>query len=220
MPLFPVSEFDPIEPEAEVRAEALNDHQTTMTARLIERWKDKPNLQVMLDSLAAEVQELEDAIIKTMLSRIPEFAEGVQLDLLGRIVGQLRNGLDDDSYRAHINARIAINQSFGLPDDLINIIRILSDAGFSFYEYPIASMLFAFLDPLETDGLAGEITTLLGQARAAGTRLLVTMPVNRDTPERNGFFGSYYDPTLNVARGWGSYYDSTIGGLFGHAETA
>jgi len=220
MPLIPVSEFDSVTTEAETVAEALNDHQTVMTSRLIERWKNKPNLQVMLDSLAAEVQELEDAAIQVLLGRLPDFAQGVQLDALGRIVGQSREGLDDDRYRVHIRARIAINQSFGRPDDLLTVIRILSAARLTILEHGNATMAIAFIDPLESPAIGAELPRLLNQARVAGVRLLVTMPVERDTPERNALFGSVNAPSLNVARGFSSVYDSSVGGLFGHAATA
>jgi hypothetical protein len=61
-----------------------------------------------------------------------DLATGVQLDRLGKLVGQVRNGYVDDVYRRYIRARIAVNRSKGKRADLIKIARlILNDSSAS-----------------------------------------------------------------------------------------
>lgn len=83
-----------------------------------------PNLNAFLAALLRQVQKAEDALKALMLSRFIGFAVGVQLDALGRLVGEDRLGrLDDDVYRKAIRLRILVNGSSGRPEDIIKITR-------------------------------------------------------------------------------------------------
>lgn len=193
-------------------------HTPLALSRLIERWKaeNNPQLANLLSAYTDEVQELENAIWDVMVGRLTDYAVGIQLDALGRIVGQKRESLGDAAYRAHIKARIRINQSFGQPRDIIVVIKLVDSAAFHIAEFPIAAFRVWFDEPPANASVGHELPSLIRQTRAAGVSGMVTFPVDRLT-SRGAFFGSSYDPALNVARGSSSSYDSTVGGLFGHA---
>lgn len=185
--------------------------------RLIERWKGKPNVEAFLRSWLEEIQELENAIWFVMFGRMPDYAEAHQLDMLGKIVGRAREGLPDDLFRVFIKAQIRVNQSFGSPLDLIEIIQLVESAVFRFVEFPTAAFHIFFTEPPASGYVAQAIPRLVAAGRAAGVSGLVTMPTDAD---RGAFWGTSYDPTLNVARGWSSSYDSSTGGLWSHATRA
>src|SRR5262249_42034837 len=61
--------------------------------RLCQYAKDKPNIAALLSALVAPAQDVEDAFQDLLTKRGIETGEGVQLDVVGKIVGQKRNGL-------------------------------------------------------------------------------------------------------------------------------
>lgn len=196
-------------------------HTPLALSRLIERWKAErnPNLAKLISSYTDEIQELENAIWNAIVERLPDYAEGAQLDVLGRIVGRRRDGLGDAAYRAHIKAQVRINQSFGCAADVIEVIKLVDTVPFHYRDYPVASFVVWFDEPPSNASIGRELPDLISQTRAAGVNGLVSFPVDRATA-RGAFFGSSYDPALNAARGFSSSYDSTVGGLFGHAARA
>jgi|SRR5215204_1320545 len=199
-------------------------HTPLALSRLIERWKAdaNPNLAALVSSVTDEVQDLENVIWDVIVARLPDYAEGVQLDALGRLVGQRRDGLGDASYRAHIKARIRINQSFGQARDVIAVLKLLDTAAFHLAEEGTATFRVFYDEPPTTAAIGHELPNLIRDTRAAGVRVTVSFPVDRVTA-RGAFFGSSYDPALNAARGFSSSYDVSppnVGGLFGHAAVA
>ncbi len=195
------------------------DHVAQAASRLIERWRAdrNPNLAALQSSIVAEVQELEDAAWQVMLARMPDYAEGVQLDVLGRVVGQRREGLSDTAYRAHIKARIRINRSFGTPEDIIEVIKLVETAAFRFVEHPTAGFTVIF-STAPSASVGHELPSMVRDTRAAGVSGLVSMPVNA-TASRNALFGTKYAP-LNLTNGWSSYYNNAVGGVYGHGARA
>lgn len=193
-------------------------HTPLALSRLIERWRaeDNPQLANLLSSYTDEVQELENAIWDVLVGRLTDYAVGVQLDALGRIVGQKRDSLGDAAYRAHIKARIRINQSFGQPKDIIAVIKLVDTSAFHLAEFPVAAFRVWFDEPPANASVGHELPKLIKQTRAVGVSGMVSFPVDR-VGGRGAFFGSSYNPALNAARGFSSSYDSTVGGLFGHA---
>lgn len=102
---------------------------------------DKTNLQKVLFVVAKEIQELEDQnyLLKTMRSL--NDAEGVQLDGLGEILALPRNsGESDDNYRERLKFQSFINNSNGTPEEVIKVIKFLTDASKVWYHeyYPAA----------------------------------------------------------------------------------
>ncbi len=106
------------------------DHRTLALARLIWEYRgDQPRVQGMLDALLEQVQNLEDVGIEMLTGRWPLTAEGVQLDLLGRIVREARGSLTDSEYRLMILLRILVNRSDGTLEQLEEIIETAGPSG-------------------------------------------------------------------------------------------
>jgi len=83
-----------------------------------------PNLNAFLRALLRQVQYAEDAFYSVILSRFIGYASGVQLDAIGRLVGEARLGRSDDAeYRSAIRLRIFVNGSSGRPEDIIYVAR-------------------------------------------------------------------------------------------------
>lgn len=102
------------------------DHAEQMLARLPEQFRrEGNNISKILLALADPVQQL-DAACKQALHQLDlDNAVGVHLDVRGKIVDELRNGLDDDTYRRRIRARIAVHRSKGTIEDIIRVTRLV-----------------------------------------------------------------------------------------------
>lgn len=79
----------------------------------------------LLTAWLAGAQSLEAAFQQLLTQRNIETAVGAQLDVIGKLVGQPRDGLDDDTYRRYIRARITTNRSSGTVGDALKIARLL-----------------------------------------------------------------------------------------------
>jgi hypothetical protein len=112
------------------------DHTELGQARLIWQYRgDKPRMQAWLAAYLDSLQTLEDTSIQVMANRWPLTAEGVQLDTIGDIVGQLRGELTDDQYRLFLLARILANKSKGRASDLGEILEILGFPTIDIWEH-------------------------------------------------------------------------------------
>lgn len=141
-------------------------------SRFIEKWS-KPDLQLLARIYLRQIQDVEDVLFEIMLERDLDNAVGVQLTIIGDIVGQSRTTPDDDRFRTAIRARIAINLSDSTGEDIIrvaNLILIDSETYF-LREEPPAQLRVTVLDPL-TSSDADLMRDLLDLADAAGVRLL------------------------------------------------
>ena len=148
------------------------DHVPVGLDLLIEQYKGRPRIEGLLSSWLNRIQELEDAIWTVIDGRIIDTAVGVQLDTLGKLVGQLRGSETDEAYRAFIRARIRANRSLGHPGDLIAVTMLatgFSASGVAFTELP-ATTLIDLLTPT-TDAVAAAVRALLAHAKPLGTAL-------------------------------------------------
>ncbi len=93
--------------------------------RLIHQYKDKVYIESLLGSFSPQIQELENVFFDLLEKRSIDTAEGYQLDQLGKIVGQARQGMSDEEYRIRLKARIIQNTSFGEPERLITIFDMI-----------------------------------------------------------------------------------------------
>lgn len=97
-------------------------------ARLLWQYRgSQPRMQAFLDALLDSFQSLENVAFEVLANRWPLTAEGDQLDVVGKIVGQARGERTDDQYRLYIIAKILINKSKGR---LANITEILDLMGY------------------------------------------------------------------------------------------
>jgi len=98
-------------------------HLEEALAQLAEQFKRKPNVEALLAAFVAQVQELEGVLFDLMEDRAIDTAAGIQLDGLGIIINEERQGRDDSAYRQAIRARVMLNTSSGTPEDIIEIAR-------------------------------------------------------------------------------------------------
>lgn len=83
------------------------------------------NIEKLVASCIMPAQDLENALQQLKRCRFIDTAEGAQLDTLGRLVGQARDGLDDATYRRYVRARIVANFSKGRIEDLIKVVDLV-----------------------------------------------------------------------------------------------
>ena len=93
--------------------------------KLLSQFEDKPNINNILTSYLNEVQETQLAYGEMLDERSLSAAIGVQLDNIGRIVGERRDFREDTEYRIAIVIRIALNSSTGELSNIIEILKIL-----------------------------------------------------------------------------------------------
>lgn len=115
-----------------------SDKQNLLTrgrGRLLYQFKNSEILDQLLQTFTSEIQTYYDAIVETMEKRLLYNATGETLDVLGRLVGQLRNAdtADDEEYRNFIIAKIFKNQTqaASIPE-LQYFIKLITDETVSF----------------------------------------------------------------------------------------
>jgi len=107
----------------------ITSHVDAAKARLIEQYKEKTNLLNLITSLISPIQDIESALGTLNTDRSLMTAEGVNLDLLGTILGLARTpGDSDDKYRAKLIAQTKINTSQGQPEFAIQVYQLFTGA--------------------------------------------------------------------------------------------
>lgn len=194
-------------------------HVPLALSRLIEFWKNKPNMAGLVTSYAQEVQLLENAIWDVLVMRTLDYAQGVNLDALGRLVGQDRGSLTDPQYRVRIKARIKINSSFGTAANIIDILRFVDPAPFKYSEGPWRSFRIDYITAPAVPAVASQIPGIVRDARAAAYGCRVFMPA---PSVRSLRWASIYDSPVSSTNPylWGSTYDATAGGVWATVATA
>ena len=135
-----------------------------------QQYKDAPNFNKVLEVLATPFDDL--VIVFARLKNILdlELAEGAQLDLIGQIVEEKRNGRLDPDYLKGIRFKIFKNTSRGFVDDVVKALKFITSASKVIYsDNPPASYT------IYTDGtdLTNDIKFLMDKVTAAGISLIV-----------------------------------------------
>lgn len=156
---------------------ALKDHVTAALALLPQQFKGKAKLTGLLTALVQQTQYVEDAFYDLWLGRMVDTATGDALKRIGKIVGQVFAGEEEELYRRHVRARIAVNRSNGTIPDLIKVARLIigDDATVEIRAkpyYPAAITIEIFDYPVDDD-LAALLLSFLQDAASAGVRLIV-----------------------------------------------
>lgn len=86
------------------------------------------NLIELLSVFLKQVQYVEYIESDLLQLRFLDFANGVQLDGIGAIVGEERNGKSDEEYRIAIKFRVYINRSSGEAEVLIAFVKDFTNA--------------------------------------------------------------------------------------------
>lgn len=101
-------------------------HATDAASNLIGFIKNKANLTALINALGGEIQAAEDVFWDELTKRDINSSVGQQLDNIGDIVVLPRAGLNDADYRVQIRAKVLINISSGLINELINIFTLVT----------------------------------------------------------------------------------------------
>ena len=149
----------------------VTDHVKQGLGLLLSQYQEKPRIAALLSSYLSRVQELEDANWDVIVKRFIDDATDAQLDGIGRIVGEERQGRDDTTFRLFILARIRVNLSFGHGDDVIDVMNLVEAADFVLREYYPATMFVDFATPTSVE--AAVLVELARLAKGAGVRLQV-----------------------------------------------
>lgn len=123
----------------------------TAIRRLLYQFKDKPNFEAFVTAFVQQFQDIEDVIGQLLTDRQVDTATGENLNILGRIVGQPREGRTDADYRIWIKARIQINKSSGLTEEIYNVLKLITgfmDVGdFQIEELDYPASFFMTINP-------------------------------------------------------------------------
>lgn len=140
------------------------------TFRLAQYIRGKPNMEAVLDAHGLSAEALAEAFTQLDTDRLTDNAFGAQLDLLGEIVGQPREGLSDDEYRPRLQAKILLNRCSGTVEEILTIFELIAPDGtvLKLEEYFPASLALVLYGVVLTDTEAVSFSKILNKARAAG----------------------------------------------------
>lgn len=151
--------------------EYIDDYEARALRRTLSRHRNKPRLGAVFASYGFAGQVLEDALLGVSSDSLFGNATGTTLEIYGKLLGELRGGLDDLLYRNLIAARILANQSQGTTDEMIEILQVLAPVGADVFHQNLfpASCLFTVItdDPPDSQYLA-RVATIMRKAKPAG----------------------------------------------------
>lgn len=209
LPSLPVA---PPPAAAEVVADIAGtvDHVAVAISRLPVQFR-KPKIERLLTAIIRPIQTVENAFQQLLTQRTIDTAVGAQLDAIGLIVNEPRNGLGDDEYRRLVRARVATSRSRGTVEDLLQIVRLVVDdqaATIEVRQAGVAAVTILVVEQVP-EAVADILGGFLREAKSGGVKIVLetgAQPVAR-------WF------RWNTAhRGYGSASDPTLGGTLIHAQ--
>lgn len=108
--------------------EKITTHNEDALDRIIGQYRNSEKLRGILTALCKQVKDLEDTTNSCLGKLNIDTATDLLLDKIGEIIGQSRLGFNDEMYKVLIYTRIAINISGGIPENIINIFRIITQS--------------------------------------------------------------------------------------------
>lgn len=176
------------------------EHALQAINHLIEAFRFGPRNQGILAGIGAQLQEIEQAYWDLYNAFDGDTATGDQLDLLGKLVGELRQGRTDDDYRAAVKVRIMVNVSDGSLPTLLRI-SLAMVPGATVIMSESAPMTITIDFSTEGDTTIRTLKQMLQKAKAGGVRLFISAG--------GGVIGSEDDDPLGADIG--SEDDSPLG---------
>jgi hypothetical protein len=171
----------------------------------------KKNTNTLIKSIiSTQSQELEDAAFKLFDRFDIDKVSNVNLDRIGDLIAQSRNGQNDITYRLFLKAKAIINSSEGTIEDIISAWKLLSGANkveiLQIFPAAISINADVAIDPLLID----DAFALIKNAVVAGVR--VDNIILFDPDNAFGFEG-----TLDSG-GFSDFNNPTLGGIFSTVE--
>ena len=163
------------------------------------------NISKLLLAFSTPIQDFWNAGLQIEQQLDLENAIGINLDLKGALVDEPRQGLDDDTYRRRIRARIAVHRSTSTVEDLLRIadLIIFEDDAEYFIQTQGGGTVYFRVDGV---AVATELATVAHQflQQAAGVAVRVIFQYNTAPP--SGRFRFDVGPGFGIGR-----LDSQIG---------
>lgn len=134
------------------------------------------NNEKLLACLVSPFQSLENALQQLLTERSVDTAVGAQLDVIGKIVGQARNGMTDDDFRRHVRARISVNKSTGVTEDIITVTDLVVYDDNAYYRVErqgTATVKLTIEEVAVATALAERLFGMLEDTVSAGVRLVL-----------------------------------------------
>jgi len=148
------------------------DHVTEALGNRLEQFKNSPKMAAFITAFVNQIQDLEEASFELYLDRWIDTAVGVQLDGMGSIVGEDREGRGDDAYRLAIKAQIQINFSDATPEDILRALVNFYNRTYEMIEIPPAAFIIRLVDAWVTgvDSDPEDFVSLLNNVNGAGIK--------------------------------------------------
>ncbi len=187
--------------------------------RLLTQFKGQPNFEGLLSAFLAQVQDVETMLYALIVERYLDTAVGAQLDGIGRVVGELRLGANNDDYRTSIRGRIRSNRGDSRVEDIYFLFTLLlpgstfrqqDGPGPAAFQFQIVTPLLPAPPALPSP--SPEV--LAAQLRAAKGGGIHASMLFSQFDEANTFTtadGAFLQPDNN--RGTGDGPPSTVGGF-------
>jgi|TARA_A100001518_G_C1227286_1_gene80682 hypothetical protein len=170
----------------------ISKDQTSQIEKILYRFKDSKNITDLMVSLLQEVSILEDTFSSLYNNRNIGDAVGVQLDQIGKIVGEARIGRDDDSYRVAISVRTIINKSSGTISDIEEILTEVESPYFIQIFMHEPASIYIYIKTPEIP--ATELKDLIQEALPAGVSLgYIGYCADEELLETNEDLPEYYE---------------------------
>lgn len=178
------------------------NHVQAALARLLTQYQGATNLKNLLTGLVTPIQDIEDALVDMNNLRYLPQAQGVQLDVIGIIVGLPRPpGLSDAAYILELYGQIKINTSCGQPEQVIQAFLLFTQQTFCILDEYSASIILEDAYQIPNQQVADQLFLTLNQVRPAGVRIdeLISFdPDNAFAYAGNLPGGGYDDGSGNV----------------------
>lgn len=141
------------------------DYKSLALSRLASQFAKSPKLRALLAQIVGPLEVIENDADDLRNKRWIDTATGVQLDGLGTIVGEGREGRTDDDYREAIRFRVFVNVSKGTPPDVIYALKNVTKADDVQYAESWPATVFLYSDGYAANKLLpGVIQDLLPAA--------------------------------------------------------
>lgn len=127
------------------------DYEEIARSRITNVFANKPRVTEVIVAMPRQLTIFEQIADQVRNERGLDLAIGVQLDALGALVGEVRQGRGDEEYRRAIRFRIFVNISKGRPSDLIYVTQYLSNGDDIQYLESYPATVYMFTSGFESD---------------------------------------------------------------------
>ncbi len=147
-----------------------------LLGRLFEQFRGLPNWTALIQYvIAPQVQAVEDVLQQLLLlASIDSGVGGVQLDVIGRIIGCPRQSLVDADYRKYLKGKLLVNRSGGRLEEIYVIFVAIfgPSVALGYADAPPAGFVLTLTSQIVTAVQDAILLRFMGQAKAAGVKMI------------------------------------------------